>query len=114
MCMLCDICAGVNVNEQCCDMTLNSTELGSFRWQLSDCDRKRMFVCETHACNKHHFRCASGHQCVSGKSICDGARDCDDGSDERQCDHGKDLSLFGNLYTASHITMDVSHILLSL
>lgn len=92
--------AGIDVHEQCCDINLNSTEVGSFRWNLGGCDRKRVFVCETKACNKRHFRCADGRKCVSEKSICDGDRDCDDGSDERQCGNGgyfEDLFLSADL-----------------
>merc|ERR1719195_1921373 len=33
----------------------------------------------------HSWPCASGDQCVDPDWVCDGDRDCDDGSDEAHC-----------------------------
>ena len=84
---------GINHNKQCCDINLNTTDFGDFRWRLNNCDAKRLFVCQVRACNKNYFRCVDGRKCVSRKRLCDGRMDCEDGSDERQCSHGKDKQL---------------------
>ncbi len=37
------------------------------------------------SCNIHQFRCHDNSQCVSHWRVCNGRRDCRDGSDESQC-----------------------------
>ena len=37
-------------------------------------------------CDKGEFRCASG-ECISKTWLCDGEKDCLDGSDENLCEH---------------------------
>ncbi|XP_047039337.1 modular serine protease-like [Helicoverpa zea] len=44
----------------------------------------------THSCSVDEFSCADS-SCISLSSICDGARDCDDGSDEAHCSPGSNL-----------------------
>ena len=36
-------------------------------------------------CRSKEFGCASGDQCIAGVFKCDGEKDCDDGSDEHNC-----------------------------
>ncbi|PZC72580.1 hypothetical protein B5X24_HaOG210911 [Helicoverpa armigera] len=44
----------------------------------------------TDSCSVNEFSCADS-SCISLSSICDGARDCDDGSDEAHCSPGSNL-----------------------
>ena len=39
---------------------------------------------EYHKCENDQFQCASGH-CISNKTLCDGRRNCEDMSDEKNC-----------------------------
>lgn len=43
---------------------------------------------EDQACiNKNYFKCWQGTGCISLRAVCDGVKDCADGSDERVCDN---------------------------
>ena len=66
-----------------------SDRFGKYRWGLERCDLRLPFVCQTAACVEGDFRCADGRRCVSLTWVCDGVKDCDDGSDEAQCGQGK-------------------------
>jgi len=37
--------------------------------------------------NKNNFKCWQGTGCVGLRAVCDGIKDCADGSDERVCDN---------------------------
>lgn len=42
------------------------------------------YFVEYHNCTYDQFQCESGH-CTSKTSVCDGRRDCQDASDEKNC-----------------------------
>ncbi|XP_048248139.1 uncharacterized protein LOC124151774 isoform X1 [Haliotis rufescens] len=75
--------------DKCTDVDLLSSKYGEFRWSLRGCEKKKPFVCEVRACNKHSQRCADGKKCYCKYCRCDGQQDCQDGSDEWDCDHGR-------------------------
>lgn len=56
---------------------------------------KHLFLClfisytyldfsETNPCEKNEFNCLNG-SCLINTKLCDGTKDCDDGSDEMHC-----------------------------
>ncbi|KAK6170352.1 hypothetical protein SNE40_018764 [Patella caerulea] len=73
--------------KKCCDIGLNDTKYGKYRWILHGCESKRPFVCEIRTCERHQKRCSDGRGCICKNWICDGEKDCQDGSDERDCDN---------------------------
>ncbi|XP_053380812.1 uncharacterized protein LOC123562034 [Mercenaria mercenaria] len=68
----------------CVSMTTSKT-FGKFRWKLEKCDKILLFVCEVKACVRDEFRCMNG-KCVPSSWRCDRHRDCEDNSDELNCD----------------------------
>ncbi|KAK7022758.1 hypothetical protein SK128_018107 [Halocaridina rubra] len=78
--------------------------------------RQRVPVNETRSHGKHgmcrssHFKCGSSGECHSLKRVCDGTKDCPDGSDEEHCSKEYVNILAGNLRNDSkHI---LPHIIL--
>ena len=46
-------------------------------------------MCQAPACVEGDFHCTDGRKCVSSSWLCDSVKDCDDGSDEADCGHGR-------------------------
>lgn len=60
-----------------------------------------MCLCSAYSCNAHEFRCGDG-LCVKKLFICDGIRQCNDGSDETHCndnDVGSDNKIIGKTHS---------------
>ncbi|KAK7489121.1 hypothetical protein BaRGS_00019635, partial [Batillaria attramentaria] len=56
------------------------------RWASMEPDTRLPSVCKTPACVQGTFRCRDGSKCISDMWKCDGDYDCDDQSDEDNCD----------------------------
>ncbi|KAL8564079.1 hypothetical protein ACOMHN_034556 [Nucella lapillus] len=56
------------------------------RWRVKSPDTRLPFVCRTDACVPGTFRCRNGKLCLSKRWQCDGIYDCEDQSDESECD----------------------------
>jgi hypothetical protein len=65
-------------NEFNCDRTY-----GGLRPSIGDYNTREDQTC----LNKNNFKCWKGTGCVSLRAVCDGIKDCSDGSDERICDN---------------------------
>ncbi|XP_058823896.1 relaxin receptor 2-like isoform X2 [Topomyia yanbarensis] len=51
-----------------------------------------------HRCEDGFFRCNSTLHCIEQRRNCDGTADCDDGSDERDCDDEVDSSFWDHFF----------------
>ncbi|XP_060076673.1 cubilin-like [Ylistrum balloti] len=54
-------------------------------WKLEPCQQMLPFICKTTAYPQGSFKCSKG-PAISSMHQCDGCKDCEDGSDELQCD----------------------------
>ncbi|XP_072034298.1 uncharacterized protein [Amphiura filiformis] len=102
---------------EACTMVLSSDAASpTSHWHDIPCaaPRTRQFICvkqakprqlhemhlrsRTVGCSKKFFTCSSG-ECIHNIFICDGSRDCTDGSDERNCEND-----FGVIWHKADIT----------
>lgn len=64
---------------------------------LEDSDIIVSTVDENRECTQQQFRCEGSNSCIPKPWVCDGDRDCEDGSDEKNCPITQNC--LENLYT---------------
>ncbi|XP_019635147.1 PREDICTED: sushi, von Willebrand factor type A, EGF and pentraxin domain-containing protein 1-like [Branchiostoma belcheri] len=66
------------------NLSCTSVNIQEAQWYTRPCQTSLLGVCKADACLEGQFRCVSG-RCIPAAARCDGAADCEDGTDEVNC-----------------------------